>query len=71
MNAKIPILALSVIALALLVSGCVSDNAPADSGAQDSGPDAQSLTAGQEQTVDDVISDIIGENDTIEIGEMI
>ncbi len=71
MNARIPLVAFSVIALALLVSGCVSDQAPSGDASQEGSPEGQQLTTDQSNAVDNIASDIIGEDDTIEIGEMI
>ena len=67
MNMKIPLLAFALMAL-VIASGCVSE-VPADTGPDDT-TDAE-LAAQQDEVVDDIGSDIIDENEDIDLGDLI
>lgn len=71
MNVKIPLFAFALIAI-VIASGCVSE-VPDGAGPGDSdytASDAE-LAEQQEQTLDDLDSDLIEEDDEIDIGDLI
>lgn len=70
MNVKIPLLAFALIAM-VIASGCVSE-VPDGAGPGDGETltDAE-LAAQQQEVLDDLDSDLIDENEEIDIGDLI
>ncbi len=68
MNTKHLSLIFVALVLTVVVSGCVSTpEAPADT----SGEDQQAVEQQQNEVLNELESEIISEDDTVEIGEMI
>jgi len=67
MNYKILALALVALVIVVTVSGCVST----PSGTTDTGGEDQVTPEEESQALDDIESELISEEDTVDIGEMI